>query len=942
MIHPLPPDLIRLICDQIVLLALPSQPILLLDPHIKLSIIISPNHQSPQTSLEPHPIIQAQSSLKSLSLVNKLWNLEARRSLWSLGIRFGLPNSFETVVKLVDPIGTFFDGGVEPTWISSPSASRHSSPHRITQVKSIHHITRPDLNLNFPFTPDQQYQEQVPIRSGRRSISLKREAGAYVLQARILSYEDDCFPPSPLSEINSNQFTSTFNTHHARVGRRLSKSPPHTHLERSISPIRDRILIQSLSQAFHRASLDLSSNPHHSSNSLALSSSIEAENGNENDEDEFIFDHQLDNIFNPAPYISSISFSKFRSHGMRRSIGEGHQIRFVTPERLLRLIKSTRSRYTTLSDSDLECQSDEFSTSTFMIRKGHLTAVGFSEYMDSAISKSVLDEMLLRGGVEVEYEIRDDEDLLTMNSEGDNARGRDRVQKELHPVSRHATPHHTLPAPVQESSQGYAHLPSLATTTCISNQTHHTRPTRIERRMESNLLNETPIKAIDFCGCISLKFRSALTDFIQDHALCNPDDQQNSLSNIHPNSTPTSLRSTTFPWLTRLGLSHMFILGDHELADFLSGFPYLVDLDLSYTRTGPIVLHTLQLIKKPQSQSHMMGSEVSKKLPSFRSLNLAKCTGLTEKSLMGFLCGYSEDEESWEDPQVSIGALEELSLYGDQTLPTPISTHSLDRFFSTCPCFLSGKLSTLDLSSIKLDESQFDLIEKIPKQPNLLQLGLSNCSNLSLSTIQSLLKEKMKSVEVLTLSLSCSHARGRLNRSLHPILSPGLLHKDLIDPLSQTDGNGERVSNLRVIELDEFTLEGLAGGAQGWRVVIGKGQRGWYVNTLVSVNVYGNDSRMEKYRMKDCTLPYTRVLKSHHPSEFLKPDDQIEKDGKMMITHHHHRTLNLAESLNKLMNSDQVIRHNEIGWMSRKLEILDGSGFLGRQDGLYGFHAFHN
>ncbi|EGG11054.1 uncharacterized protein MELLADRAFT_115385 [Melampsora larici-populina 98AG31] len=928
MINQLPPDLIRLICNQILLLALPSQPILLLDPYIKFTIIhhqAHPNHQL--TLLEPSPIIQAQSLLKSLSLVNKAWNLEARRVLWSLGIRFGLPNSFETVVKLVDPIGTFFDGGVEPSWISSPSASRHPSPHRTRQDNSIQHLTtRPDLNLNFPLTPDQHHQPQAqpPIRSGRRSISLKREAGAYVLEARILTYEDDCFPPSPLSEINPNQLPSNLINNNGREGRSLSKRQHHTHLERSISPLRGRILIQSLSQAFHRASIDLSPS-YLSSKSFSLSSPIE----NENDDEEFIFDHQLDDLFNPAPYISSISFSKFRSHGMRRSIGEGHQIRFVTPERLLRLIKSTRSRYTSLSDSDSETHSDESSSSSTMIRKGHLNAVGFSEYMDSAISKPVLDEILLRGGVEVEYEITDDEDLVTLLSEGVNGRGRDRVQKELHPISRHATPHHTLPAPVQESSQGYAHIPSLTTTASISNQTLHNRPTRIERRMESNLINETPIQAIDFCGCISSKFRSALTDFIQDHALCNPYDQQTGLPQIHPHPSITSLRSTTFPWLTRLGLSHVSILADHDLADLLSGFPYLVDLDLSYTRTGPIVLHTLQLIKKPRDQSHITGSDsvVSKKLPSFRSLNLAKCTGLTEKSLMGFLCGYSEDEEIWEDPQASIGGLEELSLYGDQTLPTPISTDSLDRFFSTCPCFHSGRLITLDLSSIKLNELE---LEKIPKQPNLLQFGLSNCSNLSLLSLQSLLKEKMRMLEVLNLSLSCGHARGRLNRSNPSILSPGLLHQDLINPLSQVDSNGQRISNLRVIELDQFTLEALAAGAQGWRVVIGKGQRGWYVDTLVSVNVYGNDPSMEPYRMKECTLPFTRVLKRHEESELSNHLD------------HHKKTLNLAESLNRLTNSDKVIRHDEAGWMSRKLEILEGSGFLGRQDGLYGFHAFHN
>lgn len=46
-------------------------------------------------------------------------------------------------------------------------------------------LTRPELNLNRQLTPGQYHQPQLPIRPGRCSISLEREAGACLLEARI-------------------------------------------------------------------------------------------------------------------------------------------------------------------------------------------------------------------------------------------------------------------------------------------------------------------------------------------------------------------------------------------------------------------------------------------------------------------------------------------------------------------------------------------------------------------------------------------------------------------------------------------------------------------------------------------------------------------------------------------------------------------------------------
>ncbi|KAG0140902.1 hypothetical protein CROQUDRAFT_99478 [Cronartium quercuum f. sp. fusiforme G11] len=792
MIKQLPDEIIRLICLQIEMESKSYHPKLLIDPYIQSSNL--------------NPFIQSQITLKTLALVSKAWYTEARKSLWSIGVKFGLPNSFEKVVKLVDPIGTFFDGTIEPSWIteSSPTASRYSSPLRTGSPKSI-------LTSQSPFE----------FKKNRRSISLKRESGNYVIESRLIDYDE--------------------NQDNEEVGRgRLNKVNDHHHLnqvERSISPIRDEIWIQSLSKAFQ------STSPTNSTSST----------------EEFIFDHQIDDILNPGPYITSLSFSKFRSHGMRRSIGESQQIRFVTDERLLRLLKSTRSRYENAE----------------IIRKGNLKSVGFSEYMDSAISKEVLDEMFLRGGVEVQHEIKDDDD-------DDENRGRDRGRKELFinssPISRHATHHHTLPAIVKDKSQGYN--PILTSDSLFTNkfqglklypQMNENKITRYEKRLESNLINETPIEAIDFCGCISSKFIKAIKEFILDHSL---------------NHLIIRNKGIQFPWLNRLGLSHVNLLNDLELSSFLSGFPNLTHLDLSHTKSGTKVLKTLKALKKTKGSS----------LNKYKSLNLSKCKGFNEINLIDFFVDDNIDQEG-EESKDFLNELEELSLFGDINFFTPILIQDIPKLIKS---FNSNHntLITLDLSSIKLNDI---LLKSFPNLPNLIQLGLSNIHDISLKSIKSLILNQLKNLEILDLTNSCSS--NRIFRNYKSVLSSGTLHTELINPSTNIE-NGKRLSKLRVIELDCNTLINLSGGINNWKVNYGNGNRGWYVDLSITIKIEETQNNFE------------RVYKIDHQSQ---------------------------NNLNQFISSDQVIRHNEIGWMSHKLEILDGTGFLGRQDGLYAFHAFaHN
>ncbi|KNZ62689.1 hypothetical protein VP01_1236g5 [Puccinia sorghi] len=877
--RPIPQDIIRLICHHIFLAAHPSQPYLCLDPFIRT---ITPqgaqNHLSTVT-LQPSPIVQAQQTLKSLCLVSREWNAEARKSLWSSGIQFGLPRSFETVVKLVDPIGSFFDGGVEPTWLISPPPSRQSSPKRIqcpneipVSVSSGRHafsgLDQTDYHGNF---------------ARRRSVSLKRQGGTYILQ-----------PHSPNGHSQTPPNSSRPSNPHNLMSNDVNRRP----FERSISPLRGRVAIQSLSQAFRRTCV---------SPAVCRTSPLvgiekrdqELKADAENDEDEFIFDYHIDDLFNPAPYITSVSFSNYRSHGMRRSVAEGQQIRFVTPERLCRLLRSTRSRYSGLHDNDLDESTtfDAACENNLLLRKGKLEAVGFSEYMDSAITKVVLDEILLRGGVEAEYHViyPTSSSAQDIASE-DHDRGRARSRKELYTASHFASPHHTLPAPVEDFVQGYGSTQPTLTTHPMSLDRSSSCSFKIERRLESSLLMETPVQALDLCGCISSKFRTSIKDFIIDHALSSPYPPPRTDSNPAAlMNTPTGLlRSTRFPFLTRLGLSRVMILDDLELSDFLSGFVNLLDLDLSHTRAGTNVLHTLQIIKK--SDRSKPESVISR--PSLRSLNLSKCRGLTTDNLVGFLCGTQDgNDDEWEDPMDSIGGLEELSLHGDLTQPTPLDSEALDRILASCPALLSGKLTTLDISSVAIDDSVLDLKRKMPQQPQLLQLGLGSCPHVSLETVRYLLKEKMKQRET------------RFGQAVSSI-SAGKLHSELITPVTRMDPEGRRVSNLRVIELEDASLQAIRGGASGWKAAFGKGRRGWYVDLSVTVIIAKDASSQGP----SFASPRRRVISRWHnnsKSDYLESIKSLTEEAEVG---------RLEASLEALKNSDETIRHTEIGWMSRKTE----------------------
>ncbi|POW22414.1 hypothetical protein PSHT_01292 [Puccinia striiformis] len=120
------------------------------------------------------------------------------------------------------------------------------------------------------------------------------------------------------------------------------------------------------------------------------------EEQNEAEEDEFIFDHHVDDLFIPAPYIISVSFSKYCSYGMRQSVTGGHQVRTT--------LRSTCYGYSGLLDMNPNnyTKPNQASQRNLLSHKAKLEAVHSSKYMESAITQGVSDKILLRGGVEVE------------------------------------------------------------------------------------------------------------------------------------------------------------------------------------------------------------------------------------------------------------------------------------------------------------------------------------------------------------------------------------------------------------------------------------------------------------------------------------------------------------------------------------------------------------
>jgi hypothetical protein len=184
--------------------------------------------------------------------------------------------------------------------------------------------------------------------------------------------------------------------------------------------------------------------------------------------------------------------------------------------------------------------------------------------------------------------------------------------------------------------------------------------------------------------------------------------------------------------------------------------------------------------------------------------------------------------------------IEELSLYGDRTFPSPLSTEDVEAILSQAPCFTSGELTYLDLSSVPITKEL--LCDVFKPQPKLRSLGLSYIPDLELAAIAQFIKSKATNVEVLTLiSTSPELDWGRAGAPRGSALQASVaLHTQFIGPLCTPPYTSilttapvvrQAPTRLRVIELSVPALAGLGAGAGAWRIIRSKGGRGWYVDT---------------------------------------------------------------------------------------------------------------
>lgn len=327
----------------------------------------------------------------------------------------------------------------------------------------------------------------------------------------------------------------------------------------------------------------------------------------------------------------------------------------------------------------------------------------------------------------------------------------------------------------------------------------------LERRRECK-----DLEAIDLTGCVSGVFVSALTNFVNTFLLGNSDDSTDS-EDERERRRPRlrNVESLVFPGMRRLGLRGVKSLQPHILEPLVLAFPHLTHLDLSCTRISAEGLAAL-------------GASPTLRL---QSLALERCNWLTGESIRDFLVEAPAARD-----------LRELSLYGDWTFPSPLSEDHLRDVLALAPCFKSGQLVYLDLSSTPLTRDL--LVNVCPPQPRLRSLGLSHLRNLELSAIVDFLTIKASSVEVLTLVTSTPElgyggpfvSARQATIALHAQLVRPLCTPPFSFSLTSKAKTEEPPTRLRVIELAPPLLTGLGAGAGTWRIIRSKGGRGWYVD----------------------------------------------------------------------------------------------------------------
>jgi hypothetical protein len=509
-----------------------------------------------------------------------------------------------------------------------------------------------------------------------------------------------------------------------------------------------------------------------------------------------------------------------------------------------------------------------------------------TEYVDSSLSSPVFEELLFRGSRR----------------------------------PRHARRASVSQGPTLSRIRSASIGPQSVISESHQNQLDPPRPTYVpyetetEEQMWTRRSMFTSLEALDLTGCVSSAFTEATRDFydtwLADDADSDgeddgrgrgrsrrrhgetTDDDSEAESSYTRSLRRRSRRKPKFPALRRLSLRACTSIDSVILHDLLLCFTNLTHLDLSNTRVPSSFLMAL----------------TEKAPPTLRlqSLSLARCARLDSNVIVDFICHSSAARD-----------IVELNLYVNPTQGNAINSEELAQLLKA-PCFKSGKLRYLDLSSAGFSPAHLTP-EYFPAQPSLLSLGLSHIPFLPLVPITQFLMTLAPNVEILTLIGTSMEA------SLRPTASPLQInlefHGRLINPtttapfslssLSLASQAGPNLNpgptRLRVVELSSSVRRAITEGGGGhgeWRVIKSKGGRGWYVDTSAGWIQDRSDSQ------EDWT--YVRHLNKDHA-------------WRKWLTA-------LSEASGRVASG--------VGWHSRKMEVVRGFGMLGREEGMAGAGAF--
>lgn len=573
----------------------------------------------------------------------------------------------------------------------------------------------------------------------------------------------------------------------------------------------------------------------------------------------------------PGPYIRHLSFTNFRTIGSRRSQDEAVRGRYVTAGRLEGVIKNTPN----------------------------LRSLCMTEYVDSALSAAVVEEIFFRGYAKPRWR-----KSRTASFSSPKARARSMsIQQQQHVEPAQSTIDDLMDPP-RPSYVPYE---------------EETEDDKWARRRQF-----VPLESLDLTGCVSDNFTDAIHEFGENWLGLGDEDEEEDRGRGRsrhrddhgehddgddddddmPEEKPHRIM---FPALRRLSLRTCRRLPPAFIHALVLSMPNLTHLDLSGTRVGNSLL--IALTNCPPRGMRL------------ESLSLARCPGLDPAVVVDFLVKSPVAAE-----------LVDLNLFVNPTQGNAIGSEDMTRLLEA-PCIRSGRLRYLDLSSAGITPEHL-APDAFPPQPSLVSLGMSHIPLLPLRDIAAFIQGTAPGVEVLTLAGTAVHDLRPDASSLQITLC---IHALLINPLTTMPFSisGLNLSGpsrpdltagptrLRVVELSSSirrSLENSQGASRTeWQVIRSKGGRGWYVDVSAG------------------WIPARTVQDWGYTTQ--DPVTVGQGIGAMSFVRHLPNAHEWRQWLTRLAEANGRVS-SYVGWHSRKMEVVRGEGMMGREDGMGGVDAF--